>query len=130
MSGVVLNREKGGGAGGVGGGAGGGLAGDGGRGGKPGRRRGGGGVVLALAEDALEGGAREPHEVAAGVHVDRHGLRRVRADPEGQSVVAAGGKWEGDLPVAAEAGGGTGGGGLEQVVDVSAVVLGLGEQVG
>lgn len=98
------------------GGAGGGLAGDGCGGGEV-ERAGvgdGGGGVLAVAEDALEGVAGEPNEVASGVHVEGDCLR---ADGEGEGVIGAGGEGEGDATaVAAEARGGAGGGRLEEVV--------------
>lgn len=108
--------EVGGGEGVVDGGAGRGLAG--GRGGGGGEVEGarvgdGGGGVFAVAEDAVEGVAGEPNDVAAGVHVEGDGLG---AQGEGEGIVGAGGEREGyAAAVVAEAGGGAGGGGFEEV---------------
>lgn len=56
--------------------------------------------------------AREPNDIASRVHVERDSLG---AQSEGHGVVAAGVQREGDLAALAEAGGGVGGGGLEEV---------------
>lgn len=112
------------------GGAGGGLAGSAASGGggevEGARVRDGGGGVLAFTEDALKGMAGEPNDVAAGVHIEGDGLG---THGEGEGIIAAGRKGEGDLAaVAAEMGGGAGRGGFKEVVGV--VEEGCGEGVG
>lgn len=47
---------------------------------------------LAFAEDALEGAAREPDEVATGVEVQRDMLGRAGVESEGEGIVAARGQ--------------------------------------
>lgn len=92
--------EVGGGEGGMGGGARKGMARDAGGGGElhgVGQRR---VSRLALAEDAFEGGAWKPDEVAPGVHVELDGADAVEADGEGERVVTPRGEGEGHLPVA------------------------------
>lgn len=97
------------------------------------------GLGQALTVDAVERSAREPDEVAAGVHGEGDGLGRVGVEGEVEGVVEGEAEGavvreqrEGDLAAAEavveEAGGGAGGGGLEEVA--GGVESGGGEGVG
>lgn len=76
---------------------------------------------FAFTKNTFKRGTGEPNEVAAGVHVEGNFVR-LRAEVEGESVIAARG--EGEREVAAvvstaavvESSGGAGGGGFEEVV--------------
>jgi hypothetical protein len=84
-------------------------------------------IEFSFTENAFEGLAREPNDVASGVHVKGDLLGRVRADGEGEGVVAAGRKRQRDLAVTVKARGGASGGGFEEVV--GSVEMGFGEGV-